>query len=213
MDEQLAELIGRWRSAEQRLYPTVVVDPQQYERYLRLIRAITDDLGDRSTAEELAEAYGERMRFLEAAAHRLSSVAPSVGDEDLVIGAAFYARYRELRAEWHQAEVMERIAAAGQDPQWVLLGETGTAEPVPVPGYRRLEMHVPDGTGLHTFVEFDPKTYAPLYGVELLRLDPRTGEHLPDDARPSRQEFLDPDQWEWAVARLRLAEKPWRAMA
>ena len=208
MAEQLGSLAERWRAAESRLYPIVFVDPPKYELYLRLVRAVADDLKDRSTAEQLAEAYAGGSRLLADAVDRLS-VAGSPIDKELVLDAAFQARYRELRAERQQAEAKQRIAAAGGEPQWVVLAETGTARPLPAPGYERLEMHVPDGTGLHTFVEHDPSTYTPRYGIELLRLDPSTGEYLASDGSPYREEFGDPDEWMRAVEHVRRADDPW----
>ncbi len=136
-------------------------------------------------------------------------MAGSPIDEELVLDAAFQARYRELVAERQQAEAEQRIATAGDEPQWVVLAEAGTARSVPAPGYRRVEMHVPDGTGLHTFVEQDPTTYTPRYGIELLRLDPRTGEHLGSDASGYRDEFEDAGEWMRAVEHVRLADDPW----
>lgn len=207
MAEQLGSLAERWRAAESRLYPVVFADPSKYELYLRLVRAVADDLKDRSTGEELAEAYAGGSQLLAAAVDRLS-VAGSPIDEELVLDAAFQARYREVRVERQQAEAEERIAAAAGEPQWVLLAETGTAR-LPAPGYQRLEMHVPDGTGLRAFVEHDPTTYAPRYGIELLRLDPRSGEHLASEASPHRKEFGDPDEWMRAIEHLHRADDPW----
>lgn len=207
MVEQLGFLVERWRAAESRLYPIVLVDPPQYELYLTLVRAIADDLKDRSSVEQLADAYAERSQLLAAAIDRLSVAGTSI-DEELALDAAFQARYRELQAERQQAEAEQRISAAGNEPQWVVLAETGTEGPVPAPGYRRLEMHVPDGTGLHIFVEHDPSTYIPFYGIEMLRLDPRTGEHEASDASLYREGFGDLDEWKRTIERIRRAESP-----
>ncbi len=208
MVEQLGSLAERWRAAESRLYPIVFGDPTRYELYVRMVRTIADDLKDRSTAEQLAEAYASGQALVAAAVDRLSVAGASI-DEELVLDAAFQVRYRELRTEQQQAEAEQRIAAAAGEPQWIVLAESGTAQPVPAPGYRRVEMHVPEGTGLHTYVEHDPTTYTPRYGIEVLRLDPRTGEHLGSDGSPSREEFEDADEWIRAVEHVRRADDPW----
>lgn len=208
MAEQLGSLAERWQAAESRLYPVIFADPLRYELYLRLVRAVADALKDRSTAEQLVEAYTGGSALLARAVDELSLEGSSI-DEELVVDAAFQVRYRELRAELQQAEAEQRIEAAGSGPQWVVLAETGTAPTVPEPGYRCLEMHVPEGTGLHTFVENDPSTYDARYGIELLRLDPRTGEHLASHESPHREDFEDADEWTRAVEHIHNADDPW----
>lgn len=201
MAERPEQLAARWRAAEARLYPVVFVDPPRYELYLRLVRAVADDLAEQTTDEQLARAYEGRSRLLASARQQLSLGGTAI-DEDLVLDAAFGARHREMRAAHQRAEAERRIAA-GQSPGWVLIGESGPAGPDPAPGYRRLEMHLPDGMSLHTFIEHDPGTYLPCYGLELLQLDPRTGEFLGATPSADREEFGDRDEWRRAVERAR----------
>lgn len=181
----------------------VVVNPHQYETNLRLVRAMSDQMSDLATVEELIEAYDGRSSMAASTADSLSLAAPQPEVEELLVDAAFYVRYRELRSELQKAEVERRIAAAGDGPGWVVLAETGADGSTPAPGFRRVEMHLPDGKGLYTFVDVDPSTYRPRYGVEVLRLDPSSGEELPDDPIASRQEFAELTDWEQAIAEAR----------
>lgn len=181
----------------------VVVNPHQYETNLRLVRAMTDQMSDLATVEELMEAYGGRSSMAASTAHGMPLAAPQPEVEGLLVDAAFHARYRELQSELEKAEVERRIAAAGDGPGWVLLAETGADGATPAPGFQRVEMHLPDGKGLYTFVDLDPSTYGPSYGVEVLRLDPSSGEELPDDPIASRQEFSELTDWERAIAEAR----------
>ena len=199
----LESLLRRWRSAESKLYPMIVVNPHQYETNLRLVRAMTDQISHLATVEELIEAYGGRSSMAASTAHGLSLAAPQPEVEGLLVDAAFHARYRALRSELEKAEVDRRIAAAGDGPGWVVLAETGADGATPAPGFRRVEMHLPDGKGLHTYVDLDPSTYGPRYGFEVLRLDPSNGGELPDDAIASRQEFSELTDWERAISEAR----------
>ena len=56
-------------------------------------------------------------------------------------------------------------------------------------------MHVPDGLGVHSYIDIDPSTFLPLYWIETLQLDPATGEFTDKDARPERRQFTDRAEW------------------
>jgi len=38
------QLLSDWRAAEERLYPVVMVRPDLYERAVRMVRVVTDEL-------------------------------------------------------------------------------------------------------------------------------------------------------------------------
>jgi len=96
-------------------------------------------------------------------------------------------------------EAVRRIAAAGAGPAWVLLGEFGEDGAGVATGFRRIEMRVPDGLGMHSYIDIDATTFLPLYGIEILQLDPDTGEFAGSHARPERQEFTDREEWLAAI--------------
>ncbi len=178
----------------------VLVNPDQYETNLRLVRAMTDQMSGLATVEELIEAYGGRSSLAASTAHSLSLGVPQPEVGEVLVDAAFHARYREVLSELEEAEAARRIAAAGDGPGWVVLGETGAEGATPAPGFRRVEMHLPDGKALHTYVDLDPSTHRPNYGVEVLSLDPSSGEELPDGSRGGRREFSERADWESAIA-------------
>lgn len=204
MAEGLEEALRSWQAAEEKLYPVVMLRPEVYQRYVELVRAVADELWSYVTPESLASAYA---RASEIVATVIARFGASVDDMDLglLAGAAFSLRYREVLAETSRQEAVRRIdeARARGDP-WVVLYEMGKAKGAPALPYRRLEMHLPDGVGLHVFVEEDPETGAPIFGLERVQLDPSTGDWV-NAAQPSpeRQTFPSADRWEEAVKALR----------
>ncbi len=196
-------LLAQWRASEAKLYPMIVVSPHQYEANLSLVRAMTDDLCEVTSVDNLVAEYERRADRLAASVDRLDVAAPSADVAPLLIDAAFQNRYRELPAEHQQAEAARRIAEAGDGPAWVTLAEAGDNGPAAATGFQRVEMRVPDGLGMHTYVDIDATTFLPLYGIEILALEPTTGEHLGTDARPERRQFPDREEWLAAIAEVK----------
>ena len=64
-----------------------------------------------------------------------------------------------------------------------------------------VEMHVGSGAGLRQTMEADPMTGAPVYSLEVVPLDPETGDHLlvPTDVVSVVDTFSDPTEWMAAV--------------
>jgi hypothetical protein len=208
MRQAPVELVERWNLAERHLYPVVLARPDLYERYLALVRAMADDLGDLSTPEALAAAFGEAVA--QAARTAARSGIPTGGlDLEVAAGAAFALRYREVKAAAARGAVAARVQeATAKGERWVVLQEPPGGQPDPFAGAvsSRVELHLPTGMAIHSFVELDPDTYRPRYGVEAARLDPVSGE-LARDEEPGAgpRTFDDPAAWERAVAALRRA--------
>ena len=209
MSQVPVELVERWNLAERHLYPVVLARPDLYERYLALVRAMADDLGGLSTSEALAAAFGDGVPRAARAAARAG--VPTEGlDLGVAAGAAFALRYREVKAAAARAAVAARVhEATTKRERWVVLQELpGEQAPDPFAAAvcSRVELHVPTGVAVHSFVELDPDTYHPRYGVEAARLDPASGE-LARDEEPAAtpRTFDDPAAWERAVAALRRA--------
>jgi hypothetical protein len=198
------ELIRRWEEAERRLYPSMVAQPDVVAGALRLVRAVADDLREVQTVDRLADAWGRAGELVQAAAER-EGIDEAPADPEVVAGAAFALRYRELVVEAARAEARRQIAEArsrGED--WVVLNEVGVAEaPFPQP-YRRVEMRLADGYALHLAAELDPDSGDIVYAIEGLRLDPATGE-LTGPADPSRQTYAEHEEWLREVQSLRAA--------
>lgn len=198
------ELIAGWRAAEARLYPFVMAQPELYERCVAVVRAVADDLRSARTPEQLAEAFGGRAAILESVVASRGFASEGL-DLELVAQAAFGLRYREVVTEMHREDSIRRVREAGRAGlAWVVVRETaGAAGPFAAP-YDRLEMHVPSGVGIHAFVELGPEMDRVRFGVEVLQLDPRTGDPVSDPAPPAEvRTYGERDRWEDAVEELR----------
>ena len=100
---EIDTLLAQWRSAEAKLYPMVVVNPHQYEANLELVWAVTNDLSDVRTIDDLVTAYESGNDRLAVAVEGLGVSAPPPDIGPLLIDAAFQGRYRDLAGERQQA--------------------------------------------------------------------------------------------------------------
>ena len=201
MTRPIERLAAEWSAAEGRISTLVLTRPEAYERYLSAARLVADALADLGTPEELAAAYEDGPALAERVLHG-AGFLPEEFSATQVAGAGFAIRYRELARERARAAAAGRIREARLrgDP-WVVVEERGRPD-APVPGlYRRLEMRVEDGSGLHAFVEEDPGTGAPRYVVERVPLDPETGDAVGEPT--DRSTFTDRPEWERGVKELR----------
>ncbi|MGH9034536.1 MAG: hypothetical protein ACRD0O_02135 [Acidimicrobiia bacterium] len=194
-----AELLSQWSSAEERLYPVIMTRPDLYQRAVELVRKVADELGSCADLAALVEAWPDASDIV----YRASSLAlmPLAElDITLVAGAGFSMRYRELAMPAARAERLARLAAAASaGDTWVLVSETGSLGSAGVP-WVRLEMHVPTGAGLSQTVEADPDTGAAQFRLEVVRLNPTTGDQLgPDDDIAAEESFDDRAEWMAAV--------------
>jgi hypothetical protein len=199
--EPLGELVRRWRIAEQQLYPTILADPTGYERYVLAVRGLADELSVVASPEALADAYGDSAQ--RAAEHLRRVGGPdSRGAAELVAGAAFALRERELAASLAAAERVRRIAhAAASGGGWVVVEEAGDPAMAMFGNYRRLELHLPEGSGLYSYAEGQVDTAAPVFVIERFALDPATGAALGEVEQ--RWEFSDAGEWGTTLGQLR----------
>lgn len=200
MPESLGELVRRWRVAEQQLYPTILADPSGYQRSVLAVRGLADELSAVASPEALVQAY--EMSAPRAAAHLREVGGPEdAGTAELVAGAAFALRERELAATLAAAERRRRVAeAAGSGQSWVVVNEVGDASMAAYGNYRRLAMHLPDGIGVYSYAEADAGSGVPVFVIEQVALDPTTGNVLREPSR--RWTFHDPPAWMEAVEQL-----------
>jgi hypothetical protein len=194
----------RWRAAEEQLYPVVMVRPDLYERSIEIVRSVADELRAFGTPAALLDGFGHAAEIA-ARVVRRESLATEGVDLALATTAAFSLRYRELVGEVARERAIERIRAARErGDAWVVLHESGTPEQAPAVPYRRLEMHLGDGAGLHLFVQQDPETAAPVYGVESVQLDPQTGDWLHEASSWAEPRMLStPESWRDLIQELR----------
>jgi hypothetical protein len=204
----LEDALRRWQEAEDRLHPIAVASPELYERSLELVRAIAGELAPIATRTQLLEAERDAAAAAARAIDRAGLRTEGL-DVPLATRAAFAIRARSLASEEAAADRRNRVRAAEErGDDWVVIERTGDGVMSP---FRGLEMHLPDGAGLATWIEVDLEGGPASYSVQEVALDPRTGSLL-DPAAPGSEPatFGDRTSWEAAVAELKrgLVERP-----
>jgi hypothetical protein len=199
------QLLSDWKAAEERLYPVVMVRPDLYERSVRMVRAVADELTGYLDFAALANAWGGAAEIVHRAAAEGGFDLDGL-DAGLIAGAAFSMRYRELAGAVARAERLSRIQAAAESGEaWVRVEEIGSRETAGMVPWTWVEMHVGSGAGIRQTLEADPLTGAPRYSLEVVPLDPATGDRLPvpDDVVAVEEVFSDPTEWMAAVEAMR----------
>jgi hypothetical protein len=200
-----SQLLSDWKAAEERLYPVVMVRPDLYERSVRMVRAVADELAGCLDLAALVKAWGTAAEIVHRAASGAGLDLEGL-DAGLLAGAAFSLRYREMAGAVARAERLGRIRAAAEAGEaWVRVEEVGSKETAGLVPWTWTEMHVPSGAGLRQTLEADPTTGAPRYSFEVVPLDPATGDRLPTppDVAAVEESFDDPTEWIAAVERRR----------
>ena len=195
------QLLSDWKAAEERLYPVVMVRPDLYERAVRMVRVVVDELAGYGTLPALAGAWNGAAEVVHRAATDAGLDLEGL-DAGLIAGAAFSMRYRELASEASRAERLERIRAAAEAGEpWVRVEEIGSKETAGMVPWTWVEMHVPTGAGLRQTLEADPMTGTPLFSLEIVPLEPATGDPLPvpPDVASVQESFNDRAEWMAAV--------------
>ena len=152
---------------------------------------------DRSAHEDAGLDVAHRLAEVRARAAAACRRAGRGADEVRLIGVAKTVDLERIRA----------AAAAGDE--WVVLFETGRSELAPFSPFRRLEMRISDGRGLHASIVSDPSTGGPAFTVEVVQLDPATGDWV-NDAEPLAASTSYPTRQEWddAIGALRRGKLP-----
>ena len=195
------KLLSDWKTAEERLYPVVMVRPDLYERSVRMVRAVTDELAGCLDLPALVEAWDSAAEIVHRAATDAGLDLDGL-DAGLLAGAGFSMRYRELAIAASRTVRLGRIRAAAEaGDAWVRVEEIGSKETAGMVPWTWVEMHVTSGAGLLQTLEADPMTGAPRYSLEVVPLDPATGDRLPvpADLVAVQETFDDPTEWMAAV--------------
>ena len=192
--------LGEWRAAEERLYPVVMLRPDLYERAIQLVRRVADELAGHGDVASLVAAWPDAAAIV----YRVSSLALLPLDEldaGLVAGAGFSLRYRELAVDAARGDRIERVRRAAESgAAWVTVDRIGRLETAAMVPYTWVEMHVPSGVALRQTIEADADTGAPRFRLEVVRLDPLTGEGVGVSGDLAVEEtFSNRDEWSAAV--------------
>lgn len=103
----------RWQEAEGRLYPVINLRPDLYERSVGVVRALADHLGDVPDLVALRDGFRASSAVEDLMAAGVDVIAlPKEIDPDLVRGAAYQIRSRELAQQSARDDARRRIAEA-----------------------------------------------------------------------------------------------------
>ncbi|MGH3527360.1 MAG: hypothetical protein ACRDQI_15550 [Pseudonocardiaceae bacterium] len=208
LDAERAEALRRarvrWRAAEDRLFPVVLVDPEAYRRALCVVGLFLEELRLNTTCPTqllgLDVDPAPLLSALPASSLRDVDFAGSAsGGDRLTLEAAFAVRDRELAAAAQCGRRAAAIALArSTGATWVDL--EGSWEAVLCTGVRHTEMHLPTARALVAMV--DPYSGDGPHRLELVVLDGDTG--TPVETTDRDRAFADRAEW--------LAERErWRA--
>jgi hypothetical protein len=196
-----AALLTEWRTAEDRLYPMVMVIPESYERVVRLVGATTVELQlacpDVGSLVAAAPDVAERVRRL-----AIESGTADRLDLPLIAAAACLMRYRQLEAETNRDQRRRRIAdARASGSTWVTLDEGAPPSTWPPMPSATVEMHLGTGRALEEMITIDSASGAAHFVLAEMQLDAETGEL--NSRREAEEEFDDRNQWRAAIAERR----------
>ncbi|MDQ1491236.1 MAG: hypothetical protein QOJ23_3750 [Actinomycetota bacterium] len=195
------QVLSDWKAAEERLYPVVMVRPDLYERAVSMVRVVADELAGCLDLAALVREWGGAAGIVHRAAGEAGLDLEGL-DAGLIAGAGFSMRYRELAGAVARNERLGRIRVAAEAGEaWVRVEEIGSRETAGMVPWSWIEMHVETGAGLRQTLEADQTTGAPRYSLEVVPLDPATGDRLPtpDDVVAVEESYDDPTEWMAAV--------------
>lgn len=202
VDRHVVDAVGRWRRADERLYPVVMVDPERYVRIVSVIRATADRLGSYETVEGLVEARRRGQDLVALSCATAGVPIDALGDVETVADAAFGLRHREVvTAQTRQRAATAIASARERGDHWVTVDEAGSQHQPGVVGYQRIDMRISDGAAIRSAVDVDPASFHPVYSIEHLWLDPDTGAVVERSA--AADTFTAHEPWETAVAQWR----------
>lgn len=199
------DVLNAWRSGEEKLYPVVMTRPDLYERSIRVVRQVADELG---SCRDVAALVGSWPQAAEIVARAAAVALMSLDglDVGLVAAASFSLRYRELAAVAARAERAERVRRAVEAGQpWVVVEQLGSPETVGLTPYSWVEMHTGGrGVAMRQTIEAELETGAPAFSLEVVMCDPVTGAVRPAAGDVTVAEtFSDRAEWAAAVERTR----------
>lgn len=150
---------GRWRAAEDRLYPALLADPASYQRGLTAVQAVVEEL--RRSAPDLDALLAAEARGPEIVAAVLTSPPPV--PPELLVAAACGMRDRELSAAAAQHRRTAALAAAGAAGQaWALVEGPAVTE---LTDGASVSVHLDSGAALEATV--DPWSGADPFGLQV----------------------------------------------
>lgn len=194
-------LAQQWETASSRLFGSLVMDPDGYQRAVTVLGAVLAELRSRTSSTADLLAVADEVPALVTAA---SEAGPGMGvDTAAVAGAALAQRHRELVAHEDARDRAERLAGAGGSG-WVLLEEVGDDAGDPLRPYRRVEADAATGRALVVRADPDEGYTGVVHRVERAQVDLASGA-----LGPATEPDADSGALTDAAAREALADR-WR---
>jgi hypothetical protein len=191
------ELLAAWRTAEERLYPVVMVRPDLYQRVVRLVGHVAGEL--RRSCPDVGSLVDAAPHVADAIRRTASDDGESLAELDvpMIAAAACCFCYRELAADnARDRRLADIAAAAARGEVWVVVEQTGEPQSFSVMPFTKVEMHVPSGRALKQSVEQDERSGGARFRLEEVAVDRETGQPIDTGARQAGvQEFDNVDQW------------------
>jgi len=191
-DEMTARALrSSWRAAEQALYSIGGGDVERYERTVKLVRAVVDELRDTESTVALVERWPDAGRIVAAAADRAGLVLGSL-PVDQVAGAGFALRHAALQALESRRARADLVSAAREGgADWAVLHESGDLLAGFADPYGSTRMHLASGLAIVAGVQPDPSNGAAVHTLTVVQLDPLTGDVVDDDPGVADMAYSD----------------------
>jgi hypothetical protein len=166
--DALAALVVRFTEAERQLYPLALVDPDIYQRSVRLVGLLGDFLSERAlNVNELASIRVPALARLHGVASSQGIVLTNL-DDQLIVDAALAQHYRVLLAQGVDDEaemITDRARAAGEKWAPIQTPDNGTLGFAM--SHQWVDLHLSSGTRLVRSVDVDQATGSPIFRIEV----------------------------------------------
>ncbi len=183
-----------WTECERQLFSLAAMEGETYQQILRAIRAVSDQLRDISSVQELEAAWENADQYFQKAAES-GAFAVHILPKEKIAGAAFALREREVIAEVQQIKKTTALKAALDDGKtWAILDESGDLQHGLLSPYRCTEVHLKSGLAVVSMTQADPANGATLRTLSVVRLDPANGSLV--DAEPGISDWTEFDSIE-----------------
>ncbi|MGY9080574.1 MAG: hypothetical protein ACKVKB_07250, partial [Candidatus Nanopelagicales bacterium] len=160
--DALAALVVRFTEAERQLYPLALVDPDIYQRSVRLVGLLGDFLSERAlNVNDLASIRVPALARLHGVASSQGIVLTNL-DDQLIVDAALAQHYRVLLAQGVDDEaemITDRARAAGEKWAPIQTPDNGTLGFAM--SHQWVDLHLSSGTRLVRSVDVDQATGSP----------------------------------------------------
>ena len=198
-----ARLAADWQAASERAFGVALQQPEVYQRTALIVGALVRRIREEGRGPGALVAAWERRRpLLEEVLADDARLGATRTDLELVAGAAFAMRYREVVAEIEAAQRLHRLATATPREGWVVLEESGFAAGDPFMAYRRVEAEPSTGRALLVTTRPDDTFTGCVHEIAVGRLDPASGE-VAWDHESADDTFTEATSREAAVAALK----------